>query len=91
VSTEPQGADLAGVSRAAVQVRVSRGKGVAELVDGPADAVVVITVAETDATLDPTVAFMQGKLKATGHTGVLFEALRSGAARAAIERALASA
>jgi hypothetical protein len=28
--------------------------------------------------LDPAVAYMQGRLKAAGHTGVLFEGLRSG-------------
>ena len=29
---------------------------------------------------DPTVAYMQGKLKSTGSTGALFDLLRSGAA-----------
>jgi hypothetical protein len=90
MSADQSGADVMAMEQA-VQVRVSRGKGVAELVEGPSDAVVVLTVAEADATLDPTVAFMQGRLKASGHTGVLFAALRSGAVRAAIERALASA
>jgi len=32
------------------------------------------------------VAFMQGKLKAVGHTGVLFEVLRSGEAAAVLSR-----
>ncbi|MEK7425369.1 MAG: hypothetical protein AAB131_16190 [Actinomycetota bacterium] len=57
-----------------------------EAVDGPDDATVVITIAAADAALDPTVAYMQGKLKAAGHTGVLFEVLRDGTAAAAISR-----
>ena len=60
-----------------VQVRVAVDKK-RELVSGPDNADVVVTVAAADASLDPSVAYMQGKLKATGHTGVLFEALRSG-------------
>jgi hypothetical protein len=60
-----------------VQVRVAVGKK-RELVSGPDDADVVVTVAAADASRDPSVAYMQGKLKATGHTGVLFEALHSG-------------
>jgi hypothetical protein len=51
-----------------------------EIVVGPADADVVITIGKADCGLDPTVAYMQGRLKAAGHTGVLFEALWSGAA-----------
>jgi hypothetical protein len=39
----------------------------------------VITVNRADVGLDPTVAYMQGRLKAAGNTGLLFEALRSGA------------
>jgi hypothetical protein len=73
---------------ATLQVRVSRGKKVPELVDGPDDATVVVTVPEADAAADPTVAYMQGRLKATGHTGALFAALRSGAVRAALDRLL---
>jgi hypothetical protein len=62
-----------------VQVRVVAGKK-DELVLGPADAEVVVSIgkADADAGLDPTVAYMQGKLKATGHTGELLDALRSG-------------
>jgi hypothetical protein len=51
-----------------------------EVVVGPDDADVVVTIAKADCGLDPTVAYMQGRLKATGHTGVLLDALRSGAA-----------
>ena len=60
-----------------IQYRVAHGKK-DEAVEGPDDADVVVTIAVADAHLDPTVAFMQGRLKATGHTGVLFSALRSG-------------
>lgn len=80
------GGGAAPTGEGAVQVRITRGKGVADLVDGPDDAAVVVTVTEADADADPTVAFMQGRLKATGHTGVLFEALRSGAVRSALDR-----
>ena len=68
-----------------VQYRVVFGKK-DEAVEGPDDADVVISVGAADATLEPSVAFMQGKLKATGHTGRLFELLRSGEAAAAISR-----
>ena len=60
-----------------------------ELVEGPDDADVVVTVPLADAQaegFDPTVAFMQGKLKSTGSTGALFEVLQSGAAGEAISR-----
>ena len=68
-----------------VQYRVAFAKN-DEAIEGPDDADVVITIAVADVALDPTVAFMQGKLKATGRTGVLFDVLRSGAAAAAISR-----
>lgn len=72
-----------------VQVRVTGpGKKDPERVAGPDDAPVVVTVGVADAGIDPTVAFMQGRLKATGHTGVLFEALASGAVAAGIRAAL---
>lgn len=70
---------------ASVQYRVVFGKQ-DEAVEGPDDADVVITVAAADASLDPSVAFMQGKLKASGSTGALFDVLRSGVAAAAISR-----
>jgi hypothetical protein len=60
-----------------IQVRIVAGKK-DELVIGPDDADVVVSIGKADASLDPTVAYMQGKLKATGHTGVLLDALRSG-------------
>ena len=49
-----------------------------EIVVGPDDADVIITVARADVALDPAVAFMQGKLKTTGSTGALFSLLKSG-------------
>ncbi len=58
-----------------------------ERVDGPDDADVVVTVPLVDAAaddFDPTVAYMRGVLKASGHTGELLEALKSDAAATAI-------
>jgi hypothetical protein len=54
--------------------------------EGPDDAGLTIEVAVADAGLDPTVAYMQGKLRATGDTGVLFTALASGAVAEAVTR-----
>ena len=68
-----------------VQYRVAFGKN-DEAVEGPDDADVVVSVAAADAATDPSVAFMQGVLKAVGHTGVLFDALRSGEAAAVLSR-----
>jgi hypothetical protein len=68
-----------------IQYRVAYGKNDEE-VDGPDDAEVVVTIAAADAGLDPTVAYMQGKLKSTGSTAALFEALRNGEVGAAISR-----
>jgi hypothetical protein len=74
------GADAAPVgSPATVQYRIVLGKK-DELVVGDDGADVVITIAKADCGLEPAVAYMQGRLKAVGHTGVLLEALRSGAA-----------
>ncbi len=58
-----------------------------ERAEGPDDADVVVTVALADAAadgFDPTVAYMRGVLKATGHTGIVLDELKSGAAAAAI-------
>jgi ribulose 1,5-bisphosphate synthetase/thiazole synthase len=63
-----------------------------ERVDGPDDADVVFTVPLVDAAangFDPTVAYMRGVLKATGHTGTVLDALKSGAAGDAIGRLVA--
>ena len=68
-----------------VQYRVVVGKG-DERTEGPDDAGTIFVCGVADATLDPTVAYMQGKLKATGHTGVILEQLWSGAAAGAISR-----
>jgi hypothetical protein len=57
-----------------------------EAIDGPDDADVVVTIAAADAGLDPTVAFMQGKLKSTGSTAALLEVLRNGDAGTVITR-----
>jgi len=68
-----------------IQYRVAYGKNDEE-VDGPDDAEVVVTIAAADAGLDPTVAYMQGKLKSTGSTAALLEVLRNGEAGKAISR-----
>jgi len=68
-----------------VQYRVSFGKK-DEVVDGPEEAALVVSVASGDAALDPEVAFMSGRLKAEGHTGLLFELFKSGAAADTIRR-----
>ncbi len=62
-----------------VQYRLVVGKK-DERVDGPDDAEVVVTLSSADVELDPSVAFMLGKLKSTGPTGPLFDALSSGEA-----------
>jgi hypothetical protein len=68
-----------------IQYRVAYGKK-DEVVEGPDGADAVITLAVADAGLDPTVAYMQGKLKSTGSTAALLEVLRNGDASAAISR-----
>ena len=68
-----------------IQYRVAFGKS-DEAVEGPDDATVVVTIAAKDAVGDPSVAFMRGKLKSTGPTGPLLQALRDGSAAAAISR-----
>jgi len=57
-----------------------------ERIEGPDDADLVVTVSLADARLDPTVAFMQGRLKSTGSTGALFRALATGEISAALTR-----
>ncbi len=54
-----------------------------ERIAGPDDADIVVTVpldVVRQAGFDPTVEYMRGKLKATGHTGRLLELLKSGEA-----------
>jgi ribulose 1,5-bisphosphate synthetase/thiazole synthase len=58
-----------------------------ERIEGPDDADVVVTVPLVDAAaadFDPTVAYMRGVLKASGHTGAVLDVLKSGAAATAI-------
>jgi putative sterol carrier protein len=69
-----------------IQYRVIVGKK-DEIVDGPDDADLVITVPLADVLaddFDPAVAYMQGKLKSTGSTGALFDLIRSGTAATAL-------
>jgi hypothetical protein len=60
-----------------IQYHIVRGKKDEDVI-GPADATVVITIPIEACALDPVVAYMQGKLKAAGHTGALLAALESG-------------
>ena len=84
VSARPAPASQTRVSDS-VQYRVVFGKG-DECIDGPDDAGVVVICAAADAGIDPTVAYMQGKLKATGNTGVILAQLWSGDAQRVISR-----
>ncbi|MEO6122596.1 MAG: hypothetical protein ABIR32_02725 [Ilumatobacteraceae bacterium] len=68
-----------------VQYRVAFGKK-DEAVEGSDGAELVISVAAADVGLDPTVAFMRGKLKSVGSTGALFELLKSGEVSAILQR-----
>ncbi|MCU1395136.1 MAG: hypothetical protein JWM34_3564 [Ilumatobacteraceae bacterium] len=70
---------------ATVQYRVAFGKK-DEVVEGPDDADVVISVGAADAGLDPQVAFMRGKLKSTGSTGQLFELFKTGSVAETLAR-----
>ena len=69
----------------AVQYRVVFGKK-DEVVEGPDDATVVITVAASDVQNDPTSLYMQGKLKASGSSGELFALLQSGEVSRVLQR-----
>jgi len=65
-----------------------------ERAEGPDDADVVVTVPLVDAAaddFDPTVAYMRGVLKASGHTGVVLDVLKSATAADAIGRLVAQA
>jgi len=62
---------------ASIQYRVAKGKK-EEVVEGPDDADVVVSVSAADIEMGANVAYMRGKLKAAGHTGVLLRALASG-------------
>lgn len=62
-----------------------------ERVEGPDSAATIATINIADAGLDPSVAFMRGKLKITGPTGPLFAALSNGEAALVISRLAASA
>ena len=70
-----------------IQFRLVIGKG-DERVSGPDDADTVATIAKADATMDLSVAFMKSKLKITGATGPLFDALSSGHAATIITELL---
>jgi putative sterol carrier protein len=62
-----------------------------ERVEGPDSAMTVATINLADANLDPSEAFMRGKLKITGPTGPLFAVLSSGEAKKIIDRLVVAA
>lgn len=65
-----------------------------ERISGPGDADIVVTVPLADASapdFDPSVAFMRGSLKASGHTGRIIDLLTGGDAAAAIAELVAQA
>ncbi|GDX28399.1 hypothetical protein LBMAG13_08230 [Actinomycetes bacterium] len=68
-----------------VQYRVMFSK-TDEAVEGPDNADVVVRIASKDSGLNLSLAFMTGKLKAQGRTGVLFNVLSNGDADAVISR-----
>jgi hypothetical protein len=68
-----------------VQYRVVFGKK-DEVVEGPDEASVVLSIAAADVGLDPQVAYMRGKLKVSGSTGRLFELLKSGEVQPVLQR-----
>ena len=75
-----------------VQYRVVVGKK-DERIEGPDDAEIVITVPLVDAAadgFDPTVAFMRGVLKASGHSGRVLDVLKSGEAATALAALVAA-
>ena len=57
------------------RVKVSKAE---ERVAGPDDADAIFMCALADALIDPTAAYVQGKLKATGHTGAILGELMNG-------------
>lgn len=68
-----------------VQYRVKFAKD-DEVVSGPDGADVVLSCSAQDARTDPTVAFMHGRLKVVGRSGVLFDVLANGEAGAELKR-----
>lgn len=60
-----------------IQYRITKGRK-DEVVEGPDDADVVVSIAAADIEMGANVAYMRGKLKAAGHTGILLRALASG-------------
>lgn len=76
-----------------VHYRVAIGKK-DEIVSGPNDATIVVTVPHAVASapgFDATVEYMRGRLKAAGHTGHVLELLKSGEATSAVTALAATA
>ena len=79
---------MSGASPARIQYRITE-RGSDDRVSGDDDAALIITVPRSivvEHGFDPTTEFMRGRLKASGHTGKLFDALSSGDAHEALSR-----
>ena len=68
-----------------VQCRVIFGKK-DEVVEGPDDADIVVSIGAADASLDPAVAYMRGTLKMAGPAAPFFELLKSGEIGSTLKR-----
>jgi hypothetical protein len=71
-----------------VQYRVAFSKK-DEHVEGPDDASIVVTVSAAvvaEDGFDATVEYMRGRLKATGHSGLVLDLLKSGEATSSLSR-----
>lgn len=68
-----------------VQVRLTVGRGDVR-VEGPDDADAVVSLSAGDAALEPSVAYMTGRLKAVGSTRALLDALADGRVAEMINR-----
>ena len=82
------GIEVSGSSLERIQFRVTE-RGSDDRVSDGDDAPVVVTVplaVVNEEGFDPTTEFMRGRLKATGHTGLLLDALSSGLALAELSR-----
>lgn len=72
-----------------VQYRITGAPSGGDLVAGDDGADVIVTVPYADATLDPNVAYMQGRLKTTGDATAVLDLLASGDLALALRALLA--
>ena len=85
---EHAGQPVSETAQSQIQSRVTE-RGSDDRVSGGDDAALVVTVplsVVNEQGFDPTTEFMRGRLKASGHTGLLFEVLSNGDASDALNR-----